>query len=319
MRVVTLTLLVAAIGAPPAMAANYNCSQVRLIVPYGAAGATDVATRVIAERLEPALKKSVVIENRPGATGNIGTVAAINSAPDGCTLLVNSTVIATFPYSFSQLPYDPHKDLVPVGGIGVTPNVFVAAPSVPAEDLPGLVRFAKERPAGLNYSTSGFGLPQHLVVEEIAKRTGAKFVQVAYKSPSALITDLIAGRVDFGSLLAGTTKGLIQDRQLNALAVIQDKRSNFLPSVPTAAEQGFPGLDGSVQFVLFAPAATPAPIVSMLDGELRKIISDAGVKAKFLAVGYEPTPMSSAEVAAAMRRTAEAFAPIIKQLNLSLN
>lgn len=317
MRLLTL-LPVFLLGAFPAFAAEYNCSQVKLIVPYGAAGATDVATRVIAERLEPALKKSIVIENRPGATGNIGTLAAINSPPDGCTLLVNSSVIATFPYSFAKLGYDPHKDLVPIGGIGVTPNVLVAAPSVPAKDVPSLVRLAKERPTGLNYSTSGYGLPQHLIVEEIAQRTGGKFVQIAYKSPPAMITDLVSGRLEFGSLLAGTTKGLIQERQLNALAVVQDARSSLLPDVPSTAEQGFAGLNGSVHFMLFAPAATPGPIIALLDAELRKVMSDPAVKARFLGIGYEPTPMSSQEVADAMRKTGAAFAPIIKRLNLSL-
>lgn len=314
----TILMLASLLGSAPALAADYNCAQVKLIVPYGAAGAADVATRVVAERLEPALKKSIVIENRPGATGNIGTLAAINSAPDGCTLLVNSSVIATFPYSFAKLGYDPFKDLVPVGGIGVTPNVLVAARSVPARDLPGLVRLAKERPAGLNYSTSGYGLPQHLIVEEIARRTGGKFVQIAYKSPPAMITDLISGRLDFGSLLAGTTKGLIQERQLNALTVVQDSRSSLLPDVPTTAEQGFPGLNSSVHFMLFAPAGTPGAIVSLLDGELQKIMSEPGVKERFLGIGYEATPMSSQQATRAMRETGEAFAPVIRRLNLNL-
>src|SRR5215510_4830511 len=115
-------------GAGGAAAADYTCSQLKLIVPYPAGGATDVATRIVAERLDAALKKPIVVENRGGAAGNIGTVAAINSPPDGCTLLVNATVIATFPHSFTKLPYDPHKDLAPVGGIGVTPVLVVAAP-----------------------------------------------------------------------------------------------------------------------------------------------------------------------------------------------
>jgi tripartite-type tricarboxylate transporter receptor subunit TctC len=321
MRVATLLPsagLAVMLGVLPAFATDYNCTQVRLIVPYGAAGATDVAARVVAERLEPALKRSVVIENRPGATGNIGTVAVINSPPDGCTLLVNSSVIATFVHSFPKLGYDPFKDLVPVGGIGFTPNVLVAAPSVPARDLKSLVQLAKDRPAGLSYSTSGYGLPQHLVVEELARRGGVKLVLIAYKSPPAMIADLIAGRLEFGSLLAGTTKGLIQQRQLNALAVVQDTRSSLLPDVPTTTEQRFPGLSGSVHFMLFAPAATPRPVVAMLDAELRKIISESAVKERLLGVGFEPTPMTSEEVSAAMRRTGEAFEPIIKRLDLNL-
>ncbi len=132
-------------GGGAASAQDYPCSQVRLVVPYPAGGATDVATRVVAERLERAMKKTFVVENRGGATGNIGTVAVVNAPPDGCTLLVNATVIATFPTSFSKLSYDPFKDLAPVGGIGVTPTLIVAAPSVPANDIKELVELEQEQ------------------------------------------------------------------------------------------------------------------------------------------------------------------------------
>ena len=143
MRIVTGGAGAWRLGVSSACGAGLPCSQVRLIVPYPAGGATDVATRVVAERLDAALKKPFVVENRGGATGNIGTVAVVNAPPDGCTLLVNATVIATFPHSFSKLAYDPFKDLAPVGGVGVTPTLIVAAPSVPANDIKGLVEWSK--------------------------------------------------------------------------------------------------------------------------------------------------------------------------------
>src|SRR5262245_46424344 len=196
-----LAALALALGSSAAAAQELPCSQLRIIVHYPAGGATDIATRVVAERLDAALKKPVVVENRGGAAGNIGTVAAINSPPDGCTLLVNATVIATFPHSFSKLAYDPFKDIVPVGGMGVTPSLVVAAPSVPAKDIKGLVEWAKSKPDGLNYSTAGYGLQQHLATEEIAQRTGAKFTHVAYRGGGTAMTDLIAARLDFGVFL----------------------------------------------------------------------------------------------------------------------
>ena len=306
------------LGAGPVAATELNCQQIRLIAPFGAGGSADVATRVIAEKLEPLLKKTVVVENRPGATGNIGTQAVVNAAPDGCTMVVNGTVIATFPHSFAQLGYDPFKDLVPIGSIGTTPNVFVSGPNLPANDVKGLVKLAKERSGGINSGTSGYGLQQHLVVEVLAHKTGAKFVQVSYKSAPAIVTDLLADRVEFGSLLIGTTKALIEDKKLKAIAVVQDKRSSLLPDVPSTAEQGFPGIIGAVHFVVFAPGATPKPIVEMLDGALRQIVSDPKVKDRFFGIGFEATPMTSAEVTAEMRRTADAFAPIIKTLDLKL-
>lgn len=318
MRVVT-TALALCLGAGSALAADLKCSQVRLVVPYPAAGATDVATRVVAERLEAALKKAVIVENRAGATGNIGTGAVIASTPDGCTLLVNATVIATFPASFSKLRYDPFKDLTPVGGVGITPTLLLAAPSIPITDVKSIVALSKQRPAGLNYSTAGYGLQQHLAVEDIAQRTGGKFVHVAYKGGGAAMTDLMAGRLEFGSFLAGTTKGLVQDGKLKALAIVQDSRSALMPDVPTTAEQGFPGLIGGVHFNVFAPGATPKETVALLSGELRKVISDPTLKQRFINIGFEPTPMTPEEVTAAMRKTADTLIPIIKRLNIKLD
>jgi tripartite-type tricarboxylate transporter receptor subunit TctC len=305
--------------AGSSFAAEYDCPQVKLIVPYPAGGATDVAARVVAERLEAALKKSVIIETRPGATGNIGTVAAINSKPDGCTLLVNAAVIATFPHSFSRLNYDPIKDLIPVGGIGVTPTLLIAAPSVAADDIKSLVKLSKDKSDGLNFSTAGYGLLQHLAVEEIAQRTGARFTHIVYKGGGQATTDLITARVDFGSFAAGTVNPFLQDGKLKALAVVQDQRSSLLPNVPTTAEQGLPGLNAGVHFMLFAPGGTPKDTVAMLNGELRKIVGDAANRERLLKIGFDPTPITAEETAAIVRRTGESWAPLIKRLNIKLD
>jgi tripartite-type tricarboxylate transporter receptor subunit TctC len=305
--------------AGTAGATEFSCTQVKLIVPYAAAGATDVASRIVAERLSAVMKRTVYVENRPGATGNIGTMAEIASPPDGCTLLVNATVIATFPTSFSKLKYDPFKDLAPVGGVGITPTLLLAPTSLVANNVKNLVELSKQRFDGVTYSVAGYGLQQHLAVEEIKQRTGAKFMIVPYKGGGAAMTDLIAGRVDFGSFLAGTTTALVHEHKLKALAVVQDKRSALVPEIPTTAEQGFPGLQGGVHFLVFAPAATPKEIVAMLSDDLRKVISDPAIKQRFLAIGFEPTPMSPDEVTTAMHHTADSLAPLIKKLNIKLD
>jgi tripartite-type tricarboxylate transporter receptor subunit TctC len=315
---VLLTSVLCALAVSSAAADDLNCTQIRLIAPYGAGGSADVATRLIAERLEVVLGKGTVVENRPGATGNIGTAAVATAPADGCTLLVNGTVIATFPSSFAKLAYDPFKDLIPVGSIAETPNVLVAGMEMPANDLAGLVKLAGERSGGISYGTSGFGLQQHLVVEVLAKKTNAKMVQVSYKSAPAIMTDVIANRIEFGSLLIGTTKALIEDKKMKALAVVQDTRSALLPDVRSTAEQGFPGIIGQTHFVVFAPAATPKPAIAVLEKALREIVSDPKIKERFVAIGFEAKPMSSAEVTAEMRRVADAFIPIIKDLNLKL-
>jgi tripartite-type tricarboxylate transporter receptor subunit TctC len=312
-------VLAVGLAATSSLAAELDCARVTVIVPYPAGGAADVAGRLVADRLEAQLKKSFVVENRPGATGNIGTLAVVNAKPDGCTLLINAAVIATFPASFSRLPYDPLKDLVPVGGIGVTPTLLVAAKSVPADDLKGLVQLSKERPDGLSFSTAGYGLLQHLAVEEMAQRAGAKFTHVIYKGGAQASTDLIAGRVDFGSFAAGSVIQLVRAGQLKPLGVVQETRSALVPDVPTTAEQGLPGLDAGVHFMLYAPAATPKDAVALLNAELSKLVADPALKERFANIGYDPTANSPEEAAAIMRRTGEAWAPLIKRLNIKLD
>jgi tripartite-type tricarboxylate transporter receptor subunit TctC len=303
-----------------AAAQDYPCAQVKLVVPYPAGGATDVATRVVAERLEAVFKKAFFVENRGGATGNIGTVAVVTAPPDGCTLLVNATVIATFPASFNKLPYDPFKDLAPVGGVGITPTLIVAATSVPANDIKGLVAWSKTKPEGLNYSTAGYGLQQHLASEEIAQRMGAKFTHVAYRGGGTAMNDLVAARLDFGGFLAGTTKPLIAGGQLKGLAIVADKRSELVPDIPSTAEQGLPGMNShGVHFMIFAPAATPKPLIATMSAELRKIVGGPTLKQRFAGIGFDPTPLTADEVAAAMRKTEADLAPTVKRLNIKLD
>jgi tripartite-type tricarboxylate transporter receptor subunit TctC len=321
MRIATIALALQIIGlCAAASAQDLPCSQVRLVVPYPAGGATDVAARVVAERLDAAFKKPFVIENRAGATGNIGTVAVVNAPPDGCTLLINATVIATFPVSFSKLAYDPFKDLAPVGGVGVTPTLLVAAPSVPAKDIKDLVTLSQSKPDGLNYSTAGYGLQQHLATEEIAQRTGAKFTHVAYRGGGTAMTDLIAARLDFGGFLAGTTKPLIASGQLRGLAIVAEKRSDLVPDIPSTTEQGLPGMNAhGVHFMMFAPAATPKPVVALLEAELKAIIADPALARRFADIGFDATPMTAEQVAATLRQTGEKLVPVIKRLNIKLD
>jgi tripartite-type tricarboxylate transporter receptor subunit TctC len=288
-------------------------------VPYPAGGATDVAARLIAERLEPALKKTIVIENRAGATGNIGTVVVAQSAPDGCTLLVNAASIATFTVSFSRPGYDPLKDLIPVGGIGVTPTMLVTATANPPNDLKTLIAWGKSKPDGLTLSSAGYGLIQHLAAEEIGRRSGIKLTHIVYRGGAPAMTDLITGRVDLGSFAAGTMLPLLKEKQLKALAVIAPKRSALVPDVPTTDEQGLTGINSNVQFMVLAPGATPKPVIDHLSAALRKVVGDPALKERFAAIGFEPTPSSSEEMAAIMRKTAEDWIPVIRQLNIKMD
>jgi len=318
MRWATIAVLTA-LGTAHAQAAELNCAQVRLITPYPAGGATDVASRLIAERLELALKKPIIVENRAGATGNIGTVAVVTAPADGCTILNNASVIATFPTSFSKLGYDPINDLIPVGGIGITPTLLVTASANPVNDLKGLIEWSKTKPDGLNFSTAGYGLQQHLAVEEIGARTGGKFTHVAYRGGAQAVTDLISGRVDLGSFAAGSVLPLVKEGKLKALAVVSEKRSELVPDVPTTTEQGMPGLNAGVHFMIYAPAKTPKDIVELLSSELRKIVGDPALKQRFINIGYDPTPSTSADMVAVMKKTGEDWSPLVKRLNIKLD
>jgi len=237
----------------------------------------------------------------------------------GAVLLINAAVIATFVHSFSKLSYDPIKDLVPIGGVGVTPTLLITAGANPPNDLKGLVRWSKDKPEGLNFSTAGYGLLQHLAVEEMGQRLDAKFVHVMYKGGAQASTDLITARVDFGSFAAGSVLPLVKDGKLKPVALIAQKRSGLVPEVPTVAEQGLPGLDAGVHFMLFAPAATPKDVVAVLEAELRKVVGDPALRERFIDIGFEPTPISSAEAAAIVKKTGEDWAGVIKRLNIKLD
>src|SRR5712691_1153325 len=313
-----LAILALALGATVASAADYPCPQIRIIVPYPPGGSNDLAARIVAERLEASLKRTVLVESRPGATGNIGTLAVVHSKPDGCTLLVNGAVIATFPMSFVRLGYDPLRDLVPIGGIGVSPTVIVTGGTSDVSDVSQLVERSAQRPGGLTYSTAGYGLLQHLAVEEIALRTGARFVHVAYKGGPQSAADLIAGRLDFGSLSAGSVVPLIESGQLKPTAVIANKRTMLAPNVPTIGEQGLAPLDAGVLYLLFAPGGTPGDILTFVSGELMKIIGDPAVQARLMRGGFEPAPIGSMDGARIMRATAETWAPVIARLKIAL-
>ena len=177
----------------------------------------------------------------------------------------------------------------------------------------------QEQPDGLTFSTAGYGLLQHLAVEEMGQRLSAKVVHVVYKGGAQASTDLITARVDFGSFAAGSVLPLVKDGKLKSLAVIQEKRSALVPDVPTTVEQGLPGLNAGVHFMIFAPAATPKDVVSLLSAELRKVVGDPALKERFINIGFDPTPTTSEEMIQIMRKTGEDWSLVIKRLNIKLD
>jgi len=291
----------------------------RIIVPFPAGGATDAAARIVAEPLAVALKKTIVVENRAGATDNIGTALVAKSPADGCTLVVNVAAILTYQWVFASLGYDPIKDLAPIGGIGRTPTLTLTAASSALGDLKSLVARSKEKPEGLTYATAGIGLMPHLAVEELGRIGGAKFVPVFYRGAPDFMGDLLTGRVDFGSTAAANSMPLVREGKLKALAVMQEMRSPLAPDIPSSAEQGMSPLDASSHFLLFAPGGTPKATIALLSVELRKIVGDPAVQPRFNAVGFDPTPIGAEEAADIVRRIGESWEHTIKSMNIKAN
>ncbi len=306
------------LASVPALAAAPPCSQIRIIVPFSAGGASDITARVVADPLAKALDKVVVVENRVGATGNIGTAMVARSAADGCTLVVNVSAILTYQWIFSDLGYDPEKDLVAVGGVGESPTTIVTSTSNPANNLKDLIAKSKQSPAGLTYATAGLGLMPHLAVERLARIGSAKFVPVFYKGAPDFMVDVMTNRVSFASTSAANVMPLVRAGKLKALAVMQNKRSSLAPDVPSSAEQGI-AINSSSYFMLFARGGTPKATVDTLSSEVKKIVSEPAVSARLRAAGFDPAPAGAEEAATIVRTLGQDWEPLVKSLHLKPN
>ncbi|MBS0468561.1 MAG: tripartite tricarboxylate transporter substrate binding protein [Proteobacteria bacterium] len=256
----------AASASLPAWAQGYPAKPVRLIVPFPAGGPTDIMGRTAAKAMGDKLGKQFVVENKAGAGGNIGTDFVAKAAPDGYTIGLSAiSSLAIAPYLYSNVPFNVEKDFVPISLVGTTPCALVVHPSVPFNDLKGMVAYAKANPGKLNYATSGIGTSNHLAAELLQSVAGIKLTSVPYKGSSQIVPDLLSGTVmmSMESSLA-TTLQHVKSGKLKAIAVTSPQRSKALPDVPTVAESGYPGFEVETWFGLVAPAGTPQAIITQL-------------------------------------------------------
>ncbi len=308
--------MLAATGAP---AADWKPSgTVRLIVPVQG-GTVDVLARLVAPKLEDALGQPVVVENKVGAGGNLGTDHVAKSAPDGLTLLVGFTAPITVNVTlFHDLPYDPQKDLVPITLAVTTPQFLTVNPSLPVKTVDEFVRYAKERPGKLNYASIAVGSASHLTMEMFKAAAGLDIVHVPYKGSAPAVTDLIAGQthllIDVGSVLTPQVKG----GKLRALAVTSIERSSVLPDVPTMEEAGVKGYDAVSWQMLIAPAATPKAAADLLNEKVNAIIQMPDVKAKIAQLGVTPGGKGNvAELEKFLRSEETRWSDVIKKAGLA--
>ncbi len=277
----TLSLLAVA-GAHAQSAPNWPTQTIRMIVPFAPGGTTDFLARLSAEALGAKLGQTVIVENRPGAAGNVGTDAVAKAAPDGYTLaFITTNNLAINQFMFKTMPYDPIKDLAPVAVIAEAPQILVVGKDVPARDLREFIALAKAKAGGLNYASAGLGSTPHLAAVQFTRMAGVEMAHVPYRGAAPAVNDLASGQVQLLSVGVAPVAGLIEGGQLRALAAATKERMPLLPNLPTASEAGLPGYESTTWFGLVAPAATPAPIIERINAILRDMVADPKVKERF--------------------------------------
>ena len=304
----------AALAAAAAFAQSWPQKTIKLIVPYPPGGTSDILARAIGPGLTTALGQPVIIENKPGATGNVGADFVAKSPPDGYTLLLGDIgSLAIAPSVATSLPFDPVKDFTPVIMVAYSPHLLVVHPSVPAKDLKQLVALAKAKPDALNFAVSGVGGANHLAGIDFAQRAGIQWTYIPYKGGSQALTDMVGGQaqVMFNGMLA--TYPFVRENQLRAVAISSAKRFSAAPDIPTIAESGYPGFEtGSFQGIV-AAANTPAEIVSKLHATITKILATAEVKDRLDKAGAEVRPQTPAQFGQFIRSERDRWAKVVKE------
>ncbi|GGX09452.1 hypothetical protein GCM10007242_14270 [Pigmentiphaga litoralis] len=273
--VVTLAAALPAVAQDTAQ--PWPRKSIRLIVPFTPGGSNDVLARVLSQHLGKAWSQPVVVENKPGAAGNIGAELVARAPADGYTLLIAANNVLSVNPALYRLGFDPSKDFAPISLLGTVPIVLVVNPDVPARDLPQLVTYAKANPGKLNYASSGTGSPQHLSAELFNKLAGVRMTHVPYKGAAPAIADVLAGQVQ---VLFGPINSLlphIKSGKLRALAVAGESRAQLLPDVSTIAQAGYPTYRSDIWIALVAPAGTPADVVRQIQAETRTALADPAV------------------------------------------
>ena len=299
-----------------AFAQDYPAKPIRILVPLTPGSGADIAGRIVAKYLGDAFKQPVLVENRPGAGGQIGTQAVVKSDADGYTLLVQSASHAANPAIYKSLPYDPLKDLVDVAILGVTPYVMVTAKGGAYPALKSLVDAAKANPGEIPFASAGIGSSTHLAAEYFAQVAGVKMLHIPFKGSPEAIQDTIAGRTSFYMAPINTAVGQLKEGRLAAFGVSTKRRADVLPEIPPLAEQGVANFDISLWFGMWAPAGTPAAAVQKLNAQVNAVVQLPAVREQFAALGIEPSPMKPEEFARFVREQIAVYRGIVKQAGI---
>jgi tripartite-type tricarboxylate transporter receptor subunit TctC len=315
LRFAAALALGAALIAPLALAqpVPFPAKTVRLVVPFPAGGPLDATGRAIAQKLTEAWGQSVVVDNRPGAGGNIGADLVAKSPPDGYTVVMGAlSTHAVNPSLYPSMPYDAVKDFAPITLVAVTPNVLVVNPALPVKSVRELIAYAKANPNKLSFGSGSNGSAGHLAGELFKVETGTDLVHIPYKGAAPAMQALLAGdtQLMFDNLASAMPQ--VKAGKLRALAVTTAKRSSLVPELPTMAEAGVPGFDIATWFGLLAPAGTPKDVIAKWNADVVKILDSPEMREKLMAQGAEPTPTTPAQFAAFIAAELPKYARIVK-------
>ena len=312
-----LAAAAAAFASVTASSQSYPVRPIRIIVPNTAGSATDIATRLIAQRLTDSMGQQIVVDNRAGASGQIGHEVAMNATPDGYTLLVSTSAGLVINPLLGKLPYDPIRDFAPISLLVISPQLLFSHVGLPARTVDDLVALARARPGQLNCASPGFGTSNHLGCEMLKTMTGVNFVHVPYKGTAPAISDVVGGQVQFMFNSMPPILPLVRAGKLHAIALGATKRSPAAPEIPIVAET-LPGFQCVTWYALIAPRGIPPAIVTRLNAEIVKMFADAPFAQRISEMGQEPQPTSPAGLLAHMRSETERWSKVIKAAGLKL-
>jgi len=303
-----------------AAAQDYPAKPIRLIVPFGAGGTTDILARVVGDRLTERWGQQVLIDNRPGAGGNIAAELAARAAPDGYTIFLGSMGTQSMNASiYSKLPFDPLNDFAPVSLVSNSANLLLIHPSIPAASVKELIQLAKAKPDRFSYSTSGAGSFNHMSAELFNLVAGTKMVHIPYKSGAQTVTAVVSGEADLVFQTIPAALPLVEAHRLKALAVCTLQRHPLFPKLPTANESGLPGFNISSWYGILAPAATPKAIVAALNEALAQIVKSPAASKRLLELGVDPVANTPEQFATLIRADSVKWAKVAKAANIKVN
>lgn len=320
MAVAAASLLTLGLAAQPARAQqDYPNKSIRLVVPFTPGGVTDTGARVVAERLGARLGQQVIVDNRPGASGNIGTQMVATAAPDGYTLLLgfDGTLVIN-PHVFSKVPFDTLKDFVPVSKIGDAVLIIVTNPAVPAKNLAELIAYTKSNPGGLSYGSSGTGGTPHIAAEMLKVKTGANFVHVPYKGGGQAMSDVVGGQLPMLYTAVAGALPFVERGQMRAIAVSSAQRLASLPNVPTVAET-VPGFEASSWIGILAPARTPMAIVDRVQRELNAVVHEPAIRERLAKLGITAVGNTPAEFGQQIQVDLKKYAEVVKTTGIKVD